>query len=213
MSRGLFITLEGIEGAGKSTNLRYVQKVLADAGKQVVVTREPGGTELGEKIRELLLDPKYKSMSSDTELLLIFAARAEHITKVIRPALEEGQYVLCDRFTDATYAYQGGGRGIPGERIAPIEKWVQGELRPDLTLLFDFQEFFPIDLGLTRANGRSAPDRFEIENNVFFEKVRKAYLDAAAREPKRIRVVDASRTREEVKEQIRQILCQALDGC
>ena len=188
MEKGLFITLEGGEGAGKSTQLAYVQQCLEKAGKRVLVTREPGGTELGEQIRALLLDHRQTAMDSDTELLLMFAARAQHLAERIRPALAAGDWVLCDRFTDATYAYQGGGRGIDTQRIAVLEDWVQGKLRPDLTLLLDL----PVEVGLSRAGERGDLDRFEREQQAFFQRVRQAYRDRAAAEPQRYRVIDAS---------------------
>ena len=152
---GLFITLEGPEGAGKSTNRDYLAARLCEQGLDVVLTREPGGTPLAEKVRELLLAPSDESMAADTELLLVFAARAQHLAQVIRPALARGAVVLCDRFTDATYAYQGGGRGLPVERIATLEQFVQGDLRPDLTLVFDL----PVEVGLARAAARGRLDR------------------------------------------------------
>jgi dTMP kinase len=208
MARGIFITLEGGEGAGKSTCLKFIEAWLRQAGKNVVVTREPGGTEVGEKIREILLHARDLAMTPETEMLLMFAARAEHLVRVIRPALERGQTILCDRFTDATYAYQGGGRGLPEERIAAIEQWVQGDLRPDLTLLLDL----PVEAGLQRANSRSVPDRFEREQRGFFERVRAAYLARAAREPNRLRIVDASKPLESVQQQIGVILDQVIHG-
>ena len=162
--RGKFITLEGSEGAGKSTNLAFIRQLLEQAGRQVIVTREPGGTPLGEQIRSLLLNHHKDAMTSDTELLLMFAARAQHIAQVIRPALSAGNYVLCDRFTDATYAYQGGGRGIDSMRIAALEAWVQGDLRPDLTIYLDV----PVEIGLARAGARSNPDRFESGEQDYF---------------------------------------------
>lgn len=197
MKRGLFITLEGGEGAGKSSSLDFVRDWLRQRGQDVMVTREPGGTPLGEQIRDLLLHGR-DGMSPDAELLLMFAARAEHIHQVIRPALERGTSVVCDRFTDATYAYQGAGRGIAGERIAVLENWVQQGLRPNLTLLLDL----PVAQGLARAGSRSTPDRFEREQQAFFERVRHGYLEAAAREPGRIRVIDASRDMAAVQEQL-----------
>lgn len=197
MKRGLFITLEGGEGAGKSSSLDFVRDWLRQRGQDVMVTREPGGTPLGEQIRDLLLHGR-DGMSPDAELLLMFAARAEHIRQVIRPALERGTSVVCDRFTDATYAYQGAGRGIAGERIAVLENWVQQGLRPNLTLLLDL----PVAQGLARAGSRSMPDRFEREQQAFFERVRHGYLEAAAREPGRIRVIDASRDIAAVQEQL-----------
>jgi len=186
--RGRFITVEGTEGVGKSSNLAFIEDYLRQHGKTVVRTREPGGTALGEKIRALLLDANETRMCDDAELLLMFAARAQHLAEVIRPALAEGKWVVCDRFTDATYAYQGGGRGIPMQRIAVLEEWVQGELRPDHTLLLDM----PVELGLARAGARSAPDRFEQEQRAFFERVRNTYLERARREPQRIHVIDAA---------------------
>ena len=208
MPQGLFITLEGGEGAGKSTNLAFAQKWLQHTGREVLVTREPGGTELGERIREILLHSRELHMSPESEMLLMFASRAEHIAKVIRPALAAGKVVLCDRFTDATYAYQGAGRGIPSERIAAIENWVQGNLRPHLTLLFDV----PVEAGRQRAGQRSVPDRFEQENNGFFVRVRAAYLARAAQEPKRMRIIDASQGLDKVEQQIAAVLHEVVNG-
>jgi dTMP kinase len=201
MRAGLFITLEGIEGAGKTSNVALLKALLEEAGQEVIITREPGGTELGERIRELVLNHR-ATLCADSEILLMFAARAEHLHKVIEPALSAGKTILCDRFTDATYAYQGGGRGIPDTRIAMLETWVQAQLRPDLTLLFDA----PVEIGLRRAGKRSTPDRFEREKNHFFERVRAHYLAAAAREPQRIRVIDAALSPEKVEQQIRAIM-------
>ena len=201
---GRFITIEGIEGVGKTTNIDFIHSLLNDAGHEVVLTREPGGTPIGEDVRELLLGHKHEGMSDDTELLLMFAARAEHLHKVIRPALAEGKDVLCDRFTDATYAYQGGGRGIAVEHIAVLENWVQAELRPDLTLLLDV----PVAVGLDRAGKRSAPDRFEKEKHDFFERVRDMYLQRAKAEPQRYRIIDASQALDDVQSQI-QVALQA----
>ncbi len=205
--RGRFITLEGGEGVGKTTNLEFVRGLIEDAGKRLRVTREPGGTPLAEKIRELLLDPAHKGMAPDCELLLMFAARAEHIDKLIRPALEAGEWVLCDRFTDATFAYQGAGRGLSKTRILELEAMVQGGLRPDLTLLLDV----PVEIGLQRASDRSEPDRFEQEARDFFERVRQGYLERAAAEPERFRVIDASRPLPEVQQRIREALAPLLD--
>jgi dTMP kinase len=204
----MFITLEGGEGAGKSTNLEFARQWLLRAGRDVVVTREPGGTELGERVREILLHGRLLHISAESEMLLMFAARAEHIARVIRPALDAGKIVLCDRFTDATYAYQGGGRGIPAERIAVIEGWVQGKLRPDLTLLFDV----PVEDGRRRAGLRSEPDRFEQESNEFFARVQATYRARAASEPGRIRVIDASQSLEKVERQIDAVLKEVVDG-
>ncbi|RLW70914.1 MAG: dTMP kinase, partial [gamma proteobacterium symbiont of Stewartia floridana] len=186
--KGRFITVEGGEGAGKSSNLDFIRNLLNSAGKQVVFTREPGGTPLGEAIRDLLLGHQHTGMADDTELLLMFAARAEHLQQKIIPALQQGQWVLCDRFTDASYAYQGAGRGLASDRIASLEQFVQGGLRPDLTLLLDL----PVEQGLARAGQRSEPDRFEKQEMSFFEKVRAGYLEIAAREPHRVKIVDAS---------------------
>jgi len=197
-TKGKFITVEGIEGVGKSTNIEFIRGILEAANRHVVVTREPGGTPVGEEIRKLLLDHRYDDMSSDAELLLMFAARAEHLAHVIRPALDSGYYVLCDRFTDATYAYQGGGRNISFDRIAMLEEWVQGELRPHLTLLLDV----PVATGMQRAENRSQADRFEQEQQDFFEQVRNTYLTLARREPERIRIIDASHSLEAVQGQI-----------
>ena len=208
MPQGIFITLEGGEGAGKSTNLGFVQQWLERAGREVVATREPGGTELGERVRDILLHGRELHISAESEMLLMFAARAEHIAKVIRPALNNGKIVLCDRFTDATYAYQGGGRGIPAARIAAIESWVLGELRPDLTLLFDVS----VEAGRQRAGLRSKPDRFEQESNEFFTRVHATYLARAASEPGRIRVIDAGQSLEKVEQQITAVLKEVVSG-
>ncbi len=200
--RGRFITLEGSEGSGKSTNLAFIHQYLLESGIDVVLTREPGGTPVGETIRELLLDHRNNEMASDTELLLMFAARAQHLHELILPALEAGKWVLCDRFTDATYAYQGAGRGIENDRIALLEQWVQGDLRPDLTFFLDL----PVEQGLARAGERSAPDRFEREQLDFFERVRQGYLHQASRAPERYRVVDASVSLAAVQSQLKVLL-------
>jgi dTMP kinase len=194
-----FITLEGIEGAGKSTQLEVVRACLEERGISVMTSREPGGTPIAERIRSVLLDPQSQGMAADTELLLMFAARAEHLAQSILPALRRGTWVVCDRFTDATYAYQGGGRGIDTDRIAVLEKYVQGSLRPDLTILLDLD----VSAGLARAGRRSAPDRFESETIRFFEGVRQAYLERAARYPERIRVIDARGNALAVGDQVR----------
>jgi dTMP kinase len=201
-SRGRFITVEGIEGVGKSTNIGHLRDLIQAAGIAVVMTREPGGTPLGEAIRGLLLDPRYAGMSPDCELQLMFAARAEHLARVIHPALGKGQWVLCDRFTDATYAYQGGGRGIEAEKIARLEQWVQGDFRPDLTVLLDV----PVEVGLARAGNRGAPDRFEQEQVGFFERVRKAYLELAARHDGRYRVIDANQPLARVQQRLEAVI-------
>jgi len=204
---GLFITLEGPEGAGKSTNRDYLAALLREHGVDVVLTREPGGTPLAERIRELLLAPADEPMASDTELLLVFAARAQHLQQVVRPALARGAVVLCDRFTDATYAYQGGGRGVPTERIALLEDFVQGALRPDLTLVFDL----PVEVGLARAAARGRLDRFEQERLEFFEAVRSTYLQRAAQSPERYRVLDAAQPLDAVQQRIAGLLPQLLE--
>lgn len=206
---GLFITLEGPEGAGKSTNREYLAERLREQGIDVLLTREPGGTPLAERIRELLLDPSDEPMAADTELLLVFAARAQHLQQVIRPALAKGSVVLCDRFTDATYAYQGGGRGLSIERIAQLEQFVQGELRPDLTLIFDL----PVEIGLARAAARGRLDRFEQEGRGFFEAVREAYLQRAAQAPQRYRVLDAGQSLAQVQADIDILLPSLLEAC
>jgi dTMP kinase len=192
--RGRFITLEGGEGAGKSTQVERLRRFLEDRGIALVTTREPGGTPVAEAIRGLLLSRDHPAMHPDTELLLMFAARAEHLRTLILPALEAGKWVLCDRFTDATYAYQGGGRGLDTARIAALETWVQGPIRPDLTLLLDMD----VKTGLARARGRGEADRFEQEAVEFFERVREAYLERARGEPARYRIIDASQSVEAV---------------
>jgi len=204
---GLFITLEGPEGAGKSTNREYLAQGLRSHGLDVVLTREPGGTPLAEQIRELLLTPANEPMNSDTELLLVFAARAQHLAQVIRPALERGAVVLCDRFTDATYAYQGGGRGLSNQRIEQLESFVQGEMRPDLTLIFDL----PVEVGLSRAAARGRLDRFEQEGLGFFEAVRGAYLDRARLDPGRYRVVNAGQSLAAVQNDLDKLLPELLE--
>lgn len=204
--RGRFITIEGGEGGGKSTNIEHICRRLRAAGIEVVETREPGGTPISESIRELLLDHKQQQMTDDTELLLMFAARSQHISQVIQPALDQGQWVVCDRFTDASYAYQGGGRGIAHERIAQLEQWVQGDFRPDLTLLLDL----PVELGLERAGQRSEPDRFERERLDFFERVRGRYLQMAEQEPGRYRVINAAEPLPAVMAQIDRVFDEYL---
>lgn len=205
--RGLFITFEGPEGAGKSTNLQLFAAALRESGCDPLLTREPGGTPIAEKIREVLLSHHDEPMCSDAELLLMFAARAQHIDRLIRPALDRGQVVISDRFTDATYAYQGGGRGIAVQRIAALEEWVQGPLRPDLTIVFDV----PVAVGMQRARARSELDRFEVEQTAFFEAVRQAYLERAVADPGRYRVVDASGTLDQVAEAMRPVVAQVLE--
>jgi dTMP kinase len=204
--KGKFITVEGIEGVGKTTNIEYIHQQLQTAGRVVVLTREPGGTPLAEVIRGLLLDPEYTAMDATCELQLMFAARAEHLAKVVWPALEKGQWVLCDRFTDATYAYQGGGRGIDTAIIARLEDLVQGGFRPDLTLLLDV----PVKVGLARASKRGAMDRFEREQVEFFERVRQAYIELAATHHERYRIIDASLPLAQVQARLGKVVQQFL---
>ena len=204
---GLFITLEGPEGAGKTTNREFLAERLRAAGRETLLTREPGGTPLAERIRELLLAPTDEPMASDTELLLMFAARAQHLDQVIRPALAAGKVVLCDRFTDATYAYQGGGRGLSEARIAVLEDFVQGTLRPDLTLVFDL----PVEVGLARAAARGRLDRFEQEGRAFFEAVRQTYLRRAAGDPQCYRIIDAGQPLSDVQCQLERLLPELLE--
>lgn len=196
---GRFLTLEGGEGAGKSTNLQFIETWLSQQGIEVVITREPGGTELGEAIRGLLLDKQYKNMTASCELLLMFAARAQHIETLIKPALAAGKWVVSDRFTDATYAYQGAARGLGFERIAPIEDWVQQDFRPDCTFVFDL----PVELGMQRVAQRGGEiDRFEQEQISFFETVRQAYLTRAQQNPAGYCVLDAAQSLASVQGQI-----------
>ena len=198
MSRGKFITLEGIDGAGKSTHVGGIADFLRGRGKEIVVTREPGGTPLAERLRELVLS---QSMDVETETLLMFAARREHIARVIAPALSAGRWVISDRFTDATYAYQGAGRGMPTEKIAALERWVHGGLQPDLTLVFDA----PVEVALSRL-AKTRTDRFEREDRGFFERVRAEYLTRAAAYPSRMRVIQGGRPLPEVKKDVEDIV-------
>ena len=198
-----FITLEGSEGAGKSTNLKFIAQWLQKRQLSVVTTREPGGTEIGEAIREILLNPRFSEMTPETELLLMFAARSQHIQQKIQPTLAEGKWVISDRFTDASYAYQGAARGLAFERIAQIENWVQHGFFPDLVFVFDL----PVEVGMQRVQSRGeASDRFEQEQKAFFEKVRQAYLQRAAQHPERYCILDASQPLAEVQQQIVQKL-------
>jgi dTMP kinase len=203
MTRGKFITIEGGEGVGKSTQIVALRDLLAARGIQVVFTREPGGTRRAERIRELLLETSDETMPGICELLLMFAARSTHIENVIRPALERGAWVVCDRFTDATYAYQGGGRGLPIEHVAALEKLVQRDLQPDLTLLLDA----PLEISSARASARNAAagssDRFEREQREFFERVRATYLDRARVEPNRFVLIDAAASVDAVTQSVR----------
>ncbi|MGH8454543.1 MAG: dTMP kinase [Nevskiales bacterium] len=202
MKRGKFITLEGIEGAGKSTQAPYIVEFIRAAGHTVEQTREPGGTPLAESIRGVLLDKNSHGMPDTTELLLMFAARAAHLTQRIQPALRRGAWVICDRFTDASYAYQSAGRGLPERHVAALERIVQGRLRPDLVLVFDL----PVQEGLRRARGRGDGNRFEDEQMAFFERVRQCYLERAAGEPERYAVLDASQDVDAVQQQVRKAL-------
>lgn len=200
---GKFITIEGIEGAGKSTQLAFIQQYLTKQGQALTVTREPGGTKLSEQIRELLLAPRSAGMAVDTELLLMFAARAEHTEQLIKPTLERGEWILSDRFTDATFAYQGGGRGISQQRITEIADWTLKGLEPDLTLLFDL----PVEVGQQRVLRRNEHiDRFEQEKVDFFQRVRDCYLARAKQEPDRIKVIDANNSIAYIQLQITAIL-------
>ena len=202
MQTAKFITIEGIEGAGKSTHIEFIQSYLSSKGIEVLITREPGGTPLSEDIRQLLLKQSAEPMDITAELLLVFAARAQHLTTVILPALGRGQWVLCDRFTDATYAYQGGGRGVPMEVINTLENLVQGDLRPDLTLILDID----VDTGLARVGKRGAKDRFEVEKNDFFEAVRHCYLQRADGDNQHYQVINAGLPLVSVQNEIRNIL-------
>lgn len=207
MSDPCFITIEGIEGAGKTTCLNLLEQKITARGHGLLVTREPGGTPLGEDLRNLLLGHRHDGMGDDTELLLMFAARAEHLHARIEPALDKGIWVLCDRFTDATYAYQGYGRGIDLERIATLEAWVQGARRPDLTLLMDL----PVETGLERAGKRSTPDRFERQTMEFFERVRRGYLQLADEHPERFAVIDAAQPLNAVSARVSAVIDSFLD--
>lgn len=200
--RGKFITLEGIDGAGKSTHIEYLAECIRKRGRAVTVTREPGGTELGEKLRELLLN---RDMHADTELMLMFAARCEHLKRRILPALASGGWVLCDRFSDASYAYQGGGRGIPADRLVILERWVQDDFQPDLTLLFDLEP----QAALVRRSAQRDADRFEAQELAFFTRVRDAYLKRAAAEPARFRIIDSGQSRELVRVKLEEIITNA----
>lgn len=206
MIPGKFITLEGGEGVGKSTNIQFVKEYLEAQNIPVVLTREPGGTPVAEAIRELLLAKHKEAFSEQSELLLMFAARAQHLSQVIQPNLKKGVWVLCDRFTDATYAYQGGGRKLDDNTIAWLENFVQGGFRPDLTLLLDA----PIEIGMSRAKARNTLDRFESEQVFFFEAVRSVYLDRAKQFPERIKIIKADQTLTDVQKDIVAVLKQVI---
>ncbi|MCL4113616.1 UNVERIFIED_CONTAM: hypothetical protein GTU68_001049, partial [Idotea baltica] len=205
-NKGLFITFEGVEGAGKTTNIEYIAEKITSAGHDILLTREPGGTELSEAIRELLISKEYPEMHVDTELLLMFAARSEHLNKKILPAINSGKWVLCDRFTDATFAYQGGGRGISESTISTLETLVQGSLKPDYTFLFDLNA----DIGLARAKSRGETDRFEQQHIDFFNRVRSKYLAMAEAEKQRYRIVNAEYDLATVQSQIDTLLKEIL---
>jgi dTMP kinase len=200
--KGFFLSLEGGEGAGKSTQNRHIVEWLSARGKTVLETREPGGTLVSEQIRQVLLDTRNAGLNPTAELLMMFAARSQLVHEVILPALEEGKVIVCDRFADASYAYQGGGRQLDIDTIAAVEKIVLNDLQPDLTLLFDI----PVDAGMKRVAGRGAADRFEVESIRFFERVRQAYLDRARANPHRFRVIDASLGEQQVWQQVKTIL-------
>lgn len=197
--RGKFITLEGMDGAGKSTHIPNIINLLESRGIEVISTREPGGTPLGEKLREILL---HEAMNPETETLLMFAARREHIATLIEPALARGAWVLSDRFTDATYAYQSGGRGVKAEKIITLEQWVQSDLQPDATLLFDV----PVEVSVARLASARSPDKFERESAEFFTKIRNAYLERAQQNPVRFHIVDSNQALEIVQENVKSIV-------
>lgn len=207
MKRGMFVTIEGVEGVGKSSNMAFAVNALADRGVDVIQTREPGGTPLAERIRELLLDADDISMAPTTELLLMFAARAQHVEELIKPGLARGAWVICDRFTDSTYAYQGGGRGIDVAEIGKLETLALGDFRPDLTIVLDL----PVEVGLERARQRGEQDRFEREDISFFEKVRQTFLDRATTHS-RYRVIDAAGRLEDVQEKVAGVIYDLLEA-
>ncbi|MZR62029.1 dTMP kinase [Alcanivorax sp. DP30] len=203
---GRFITLEGGEGAGKSSNMEWLAEQLRAAGKTVLLTREPGGTPLAESIREVLLAPSDEEMADNTELLLVFAARAQHLAEKIRPALARGEWVLCDRFVDATWAYQGAGRGLDQDAIGALEELVVATSQPDMTILFDV----PVDVGMARAGKRAALDRIEQEDRAFFDRIRECYLQRADQQPGRFRVLDAGQPLEQVRAQLEPLITEML---
>lgn len=205
-SCGLFLSLEGLEGVGKSTNLEFIKRWLVDKGIEVVVTREPGGTPLAEEVRALLLANRAEQMDPLAELLLVFAARAQHLRKVIQPAMRAGRWVLCDRFTDATFAYQGFGRQLPHDQVAQLEQLVQQGLQPNLTIFLDLD----VDTGLARVKGRGGSDRFERESHEFFERVRSGYRQRIKEQPERFAVIDASAPLSEVQARIAAVLDRLL---
>ncbi len=204
IAKGRLITLEGIEGAGKSSHMQFIAEKLQQAGKEILLTREPGGTDLGEGIRELLLTKNEEAMFEETELLLMFAARAQHVQQIILPAIAQGKMVICDRFTDSSYAYQGGGRGIAIEKIRQLESWVLSGFKPDLTLLLDLS----VETGLSRARARGEADRFEIETVKFFQNARDTFLNIAQDEPRRVKIIDAEQKLETVQSSIMEVLLE-----
>lgn len=204
---GRFITFEGVEGCGKTTQIGLLQAALESKDLEILATREPGGPPIAEAIREILLDPRHKEMSANTEVLLYCAARAQHVEQIIRPALEAGQIVLCDRFADSTTAYQGAGRGLAPEELKPLHRAATGGIRPDLTLLLDL----PAEEGLTRTRGRGRSDRIEREALAFHERVRQGFIELAQREPDRIKVIDGAGTVDEVADCIREHVCAVLE--
>ncbi|WP_198555374.1 dTMP kinase [Kangiella profundi] len=201
---GKFITIEGTEGVGKSTNIAFIKEWFEAKNISLLHTREPGGTPMAEEIRELLLSKRDEQVDAKSELLLMYAARAQHVSQKIKPALEQGQWVLCDRFSDASFAYQGAGRALGLEKLVELDHWVLEGFKPDLTILLDL----PVEIGLSRAQERGPVDRFEEEKIGFFEQVRNGYLQIAEQEPERVKVVDASGSLEEVQQQIKQVLIQ-----
>ncbi|MBQ5429366.1 MAG: dTMP kinase [Neisseriaceae bacterium] len=202
---GFFLVLDGIDGAGKSTHLAFIQEFLANERVETIYTREPGGTPLSERLRDILLN-KNNTIHPDTETLLMFAARSQHLQQLIYPALNTGKWVISDRFTDASYAYQSGGRQMPDSRIATIENWVQGDFRPDMTIIFDV----PVAVSQERVAKARQKDRFEQEDPEFFERVRQAYLRQAAKNPKRYAVIDSNQDKEMVQNHLQHILCTCL---
>jgi dTMP kinase len=206
LEKGCLITLEGIEGAGKSTHIQFIAEQLQQAGRETLITREPGGTNIGEGIRELLLKKNAEKMFAETELLLMFAARAQHVQQVIVPAINAKKIVVCDRFTDSSYAYQGGGRGLSFEKIQQLENWLFSDelsgFKPDITLLLDLS----VETGLSRAKARSEADRFEIETVSFFQNARDVFLKISQDEPERVQVIDAEQSLDTVQSEILQVL-------
>ena len=204
LTEGRLITLEGIEGAGKSSHMQFIAEKLQQADKEILLTREPGGTTLGEGIRDLLLKKNEEAIFGETELLLMFAARAQHVQQIILPAMTKGKVVVCDRFTDSSYAYQGGGRGISIEKINQLESWVLSGFKPDLTLLLDLS----VETGLSRAKARGEADRFEIETVNFFQNARDTYLEIAQAEPDRVKIINAEQQLEAVQSSILEVLVE-----